>query len=86
MSGVIRTVQEFSLNGWTIRPCHDDGSGGFDLVHGDERYHYDSLEPAVAGAQASSRQSSMISFCDVPHHTHTDGGGRLPTCRLDSPE
>jgi hypothetical protein len=25
-------------------------------------------------------------FCDVPHHTHTDGGSRLPTCRLDSPE
>ncbi len=25
-------------------------------------------------------------FCDVPHHTHTDGGGRIPTCRLDSEE
>lgn len=25
-------------------------------------------------------------FCDVPHHTHTHGGGRLPTCRLDSEE
>lgn len=25
-------------------------------------------------------------FCDVPHHTHTGGGGRLPTCRLDSEE
>ena len=25
-------------------------------------------------------------FCDVNHHTHTNGDGRLPTCRLDSPE
>lgn len=25
-------------------------------------------------------------FCDVAHHTHTGGGGRLPTCRLDSEE
>lgn len=25
-------------------------------------------------------------MCDVAHHTHTDGMGYLPTCRLDSPE
>ena len=25
-------------------------------------------------------------FCDVQWHTHPHGGGRLPTCRLDSPE
>lgn len=25
-------------------------------------------------------------MCDVSHHTHTDGMGYLPTCRLDSPE
>lgn len=25
-------------------------------------------------------------FCDVAHHTHPHGGGRLPTCRLDAEE
>lgn len=25
-------------------------------------------------------------FCDVSHHSHPHGGGRLPTCRLDSGE
>jgi len=25
-------------------------------------------------------------FCDVQHHVHRHGGGRLPTCRLDSAE
>lgn len=25
-------------------------------------------------------------WCDVAYHTHTHGGGRLNTCRLDSPE
>lgn len=27
-----------------------------------------------------------LPFCDVQHHTHTHGGGRRPTCRLDSEE
>jgi hypothetical protein len=52
MTGVIRKVKEFHLNGWTIKPCD---TFGFDLVCEGERYHYDQLEAAVAAAQSNSR-------------------------------
>lgn len=52
MTGVIRQVETFHINGWEIRPCSGEG---FDLVHGEERYHHDHLEVAVAAAQASTR-------------------------------
>lgn len=63
MAGMIREVQAFQLNGWTIRPCSDQ-EDGFDLVHHDERYHHDHMEVAVAAAQASPRFS--------PQHIDTD--------------
>lgn len=56
MTAVTREVKEFRLNGWTIRPCTEDGADGFDLLHGDERYHHDHLEVAVATAQNSYRE------------------------------
>jgi hypothetical protein len=52
MTRVVRRVEAFQLNGWTIKPCDTDG---FDLVHGDERYHHDELGAAVRAAQSSSR-------------------------------
>ena len=54
MSGTFRELKEFQLNGWTIQPCPDER--GFDLVHGDERYHHDYLQRAGAAAQASPRR------------------------------
>lgn len=56
MTGVIKQVETFHINGWTIRPCTEDGADGFDLLHGHERYHHDRLEVAVASAQASKRE------------------------------
>lgn len=56
MTSMIRSVKEFHLNGWTIRPCEEDG---FDLIHKDERYHHDHLEVAVAAAQASRRETPV---------------------------
>jgi hypothetical protein len=170
MAGKFRQVEAFHLNGWKIQPCHDPNEDGFDQVHGEELYHHDHLEVAVAAAQASPRPPQVnkpeeydawlrgvipddkrlefyqwigaqavaelieearnpwarfdrdkvresgasqeyangwndavmtlgvcldplpsalpdgLPFCDVPHHTHPGGGGRLPTCRIDSRE
>jgi hypothetical protein len=52
---VIRSIQPFELNGWLIRPCDAVPDGGFDVVHGNELYHYEELEPAVVAAQRSRR-------------------------------
>lgn len=47
-------MKPFTVNGWTISPCSDTRHGegpAFDVVSGDQRYHYDGLTGAVDAAQ-----------------------------------
>lgn len=60
-------------------------------AHG-QHYHRDDVEdmldmvkPEEGGPFPSVLPIGRV-FCDIDFHTHTHGGGRLPTCRLDSPE
>lgn len=44
------------------------------------------IDPAAGPVALPSALPVGRPFCDVSCHTHIDGGGRLPTCRLDSQE
>lgn len=44
------------------------------------------VDPRQDGDRVPSVLPKGKHMCDVAHHTHTDGMGYLPTCRLDSPE
>ncbi len=53
-------MRPFEINGWTIRPCDEDGNDGWCLVNGHERYHHTHLEVAVATAQDSKRDINDV--------------------------
>lgn len=53
-------MRPFEINGWTIRPCDEDGNDGWCLVNGHERYHHTRLEVAVATAQDSKRDINDV--------------------------
>lgn len=67
---------------------------GFDSemirVSGASRDYAAGWNDGVVCLQADGQYPSVLPlgrpFCDISHHTHTDGGGRLSTCRLDSEE
>lgn len=48
-------MQPLEINGWTIRPCDEDGNDGWCLINGHERYHHTYLQVAIATAQNSKR-------------------------------
>lgn len=55
--------------------------------HRDDVYEMlDIVDPRKTGDSFPEELPLGRPFCNVPHHTHTHGGGRLPTCRLDSKE
>ena len=46
----------------------------------------DYFDPLKDGDPFPSKLPIGRPFCNLPEHDHTDGGGRLPTCRIEPEE